>query len=217
MMTAGPRGGAAMGEKNMAGSSLRADGKPSFLARPMSRKAALITSASALVAGLLLGGGAGGAGAQSEVTSLKDQVTSLETDVADAETVAVENDTALTDARADLDEALEDLATATASLETAAAQVTEMQTAATASQTELDARAARIADLEGQLSSRSAQAPVAQVPAAQAPAAQAPAAPASTYYDNCTAARNAGAAPVRAGDPGYGRHLDRDGDGIGCE
>lgn len=37
------------------------------------------------------------------------------------------------------------------------------------------------------------------------------------YYQNCTAARAAGAAPVRAGDPGYGRHLDRDGDGVGCE
>ncbi len=39
----------------------------------------------------------------------------------------------------------------------------------------------------------------------------------SASYANCTAARNAGAAPVRVGDPGYGRHLDRDGDGIGCE
>ncbi|WP_232807054.1 excalibur calcium-binding domain-containing protein [Geodermatophilus chilensis] len=29
--------------------------------------------------------------------------------------------------------------------------------------------------------------------------------------------RAAGAAPVRVGDPGYGRHLDRDGDGVGCE
>jgi Excalibur calcium-binding domain len=36
-------------------------------------------------------------------------------------------------------------------------------------------------------------------------------------YRNCAAARAAGAAPVRAGQPGYGRHLDRDGDGIGCE
>ncbi|MFL6097992.1 MAG: excalibur calcium-binding domain-containing protein, partial [Blastococcus sp.] len=27
----------------------------------------------------------------------------------------------------------------------------------------------------------------------------------------------AGAAPVRVGDPGYSRKLDRDGDGIGCE
>lgn len=39
----------------------------------------------------------------------------------------------------------------------------------------------------------------------------------SAYYDNCTAARDAGAAPVYAGEAGYGRHLDRDGDGIGCE
>jgi hypothetical protein len=36
-------------------------------------------------------------------------------------------------------------------------------------------------------------------------------------FTNCAAARAAGAAPVRAGDPGYGRHLDRDGDGVGCE
>ncbi|MFB8776477.1 excalibur calcium-binding domain-containing protein [Streptomyces broussonetiae] len=39
----------------------------------------------------------------------------------------------------------------------------------------------------------------------------------SAYYANCDAARAAGAAPVRVGDPGYGRHLDRDGDGVGCE
>ncbi|NUK24079.1 excalibur calcium-binding domain-containing protein [Streptomyces lunaelactis] len=39
----------------------------------------------------------------------------------------------------------------------------------------------------------------------------------STYYENCTAVRAAGAAPIHAGDPGYGRHLDRDGDGVGCE
>jgi len=37
------------------------------------------------------------------------------------------------------------------------------------------------------------------------------------YFKNCTAARAAGAAPVYAGDPGYSRKLDRDGDGIGCE
>lgn len=39
----------------------------------------------------------------------------------------------------------------------------------------------------------------------------------STYYRNCDAARAAGAAPVHAGDPGYGSHLDRDGDGVACE
>ena len=38
-----------------------------------------------------------------------------------------------------------------------------------------------------------------------------------TYYANCSAARAAGAAPVRRGDPGYASHLDRDNDGVGCE
>lgn len=37
------------------------------------------------------------------------------------------------------------------------------------------------------------------------------------YYPNCAAARAAGAAPIRAGEPGYGGHLDRDGDGKACE
>ena len=36
-------------------------------------------------------------------------------------------------------------------------------------------------------------------------------------YANCAAARAAGAAPVRRGEPGYGPHLDRDNDGVGCE
>ena len=41
--------------------------------------------------------------------------------------------------------------------------------------------------------------------------------PARAYYQNCSAARAAGAAPVRVGDPGYRAGLDRDGDGVGCE
>ncbi|MBM7553232.1 thermonuclease family protein [Thalassobacillus pellis] len=39
----------------------------------------------------------------------------------------------------------------------------------------------------------------------------------SVYYKNCTAVREAGADPIKRGDPGYDKHLDRDGDGIGCE
>lgn len=39
----------------------------------------------------------------------------------------------------------------------------------------------------------------------------------NVYYPNCAAARAAGAAPVRRGDPCFAPHLDRDGDGIGCE
>lgn len=39
----------------------------------------------------------------------------------------------------------------------------------------------------------------------------------SWSYANCAAARAAGAAPIRRGEPGYGPHLDRDGDGVACE
>lgn len=41
--------------------------------------------------------------------------------------------------------------------------------------------------------------------------------PKTGVFANCAEARAAGAAPVRRGDPGYGPHLDRDNDGIGCE
>ena len=40
---------------------------------------------------------------------------------------------------------------------------------------------------------------------------------ATVYYENCDAARAAGAAPVHRGDPGYDSHLDGDGDGVACE
>ncbi|MBL8544367.1 MAG: excalibur calcium-binding domain-containing protein [Hyphomonadaceae bacterium] len=39
----------------------------------------------------------------------------------------------------------------------------------------------------------------------------------SAPFANCAEARAAGAAPVYRGAPGYGPHLDRDSDGIGCE
>lgn len=55
-------------------------------------------------------------------------------------------------------------------------------------------------------------------PAERAQAQPASAGTSSSWsYSNCAAARAAGAAPVRIGQPGYGPHLDRDGDGIGCE
>ncbi|MDR0481830.1 MAG: Ltp family lipoprotein [Cellulomonadaceae bacterium] len=48
-------------------------------------------------------------------------------------------------------------------------------------------------------------------------AASKPKNPVSGPFKNCTEARNAGAAPVYRGDPGYSKNLDRDGDGVGCE
>ncbi|MEB0268009.1 excalibur calcium-binding domain-containing protein, partial [Cryobacterium sp. 10I5] len=37
------------------------------------------------------------------------------------------------------------------------------------------------------------------------------------YYENCTAVRAAGAAPIHPGDPGWQSKFDRDKDGVGCE
>lgn len=42
-------------------------------------------------------------------------------------------------------------------------------------------------------------------------------APSNTSYRNCTAVWNAINRPIRRGEPGYASHLDRDGDGVGCE
>ncbi|MGW6581162.1 excalibur calcium-binding domain-containing protein [Streptomyces globisporus] len=41
--------------------------------------------------------------------------------------------------------------------------------------------------------------------------------PAGVYYENCDAARAAGAAPLLRGEPGYRDELDGEGDGIACE
>ncbi|MDV5148571.1 excalibur calcium-binding domain-containing protein [Streptomyces sp. SBC-4] len=39
----------------------------------------------------------------------------------------------------------------------------------------------------------------------------------SVYYENCDAARAAGAAPILLGQPGYRAELDRNRDGVACE
>ena len=52
---------------------------------------------------------------------------------------------------------------------------------------------------------------------APAPPPATPDLPAAVYYKSCAAARAAGVTPLHRGDPGYGSHLDRDGDGIACE
>jgi Excalibur calcium-binding domain len=39
----------------------------------------------------------------------------------------------------------------------------------------------------------------------------------TVIYKNCSEVRDAGAAPIRKGEPGYSSKLDRDGDGIACD
>lgn len=77
-----------------------------------------------------------------------------------------------------------------------------------------------------------APAPAPPAPPAPAPAPPAPPAPApvravapapapapapSVYYRNCRQVWNELGRPIRRNDRGYASHLDRDGDGIGCE
>ena len=60
--------------------------------------------------------------------------------------------------------------------------------------------------------------PAPQVAARPARAArQVQAAAVSWSFRNCREARAAGAAPLYRGQPGYGAHMDGDGDGIACE
>jgi micrococcal nuclease len=70
-------------------------------------------------------------------------------------------------------------------------------------------------------STTASESPPATAPApfvAPAPPAATPAPPpTSAYYGNCDAARAAGAAPIRVGQPGYRKGLDRDGDGTACD
>ena len=49
------------------------------------------------------------------------------------------------------------------------------------------------------------------------PPAPSPAPAPFAPFENCAAARAAGAAPVHRGEPGYGAHLDGNDDGVGCE
>lgn len=74
-------------------------------------------------------------------------------------------------------------------------------------------RAARQAELREQ---RKAEARDRRKARRQAAANQPPP-PVDVSYANCTEVRNAGAAPISIGQPGYSRDLDGDGDGVACE
>lgn len=117
---------------------------------------------------------------------------------------------------------LEVLAAEKAAAEKAVAEkaAVEAAAAATAAAEKAAAEQAAAAQAAAEQAARDAAAKQAQqIPAAPAPVVPAPVAPApvAAPFANCTAARAAGAAPVYAGTPGYGKHLDRDGDGIGCD
>ncbi len=133
--------------------------------------------------------------------------------------VAEDASTELAEETAALEEELDALTDEVAQLAEQQQAVVDAETAVAARETAADERDATLQQRESDVQGREAAVQTRESSVSQpAPPAAQPSAPApSAYYENCTAARNAGAAPVRSGDPGYGRHLDRDGDGVGCE
>ena len=89
---------------------------------------------------------------------------------------------------------------------------------AAAAQAEAERVAAeQAAVVAAQLDAERVAAEQAAAAAAAAQIAAEDAAPSNVYYANCAAVRDAGAAPIYRGDPGYSSKLDRDGDGVACE
>lgn len=183
--------------------------KPGFFAKPATRKTATITMGVGVALGLLLGA-AGCSSSASQISDLKAQVVLLEDKEVEAATLA-EDIAKLQTEFADLKKEHTKVKTAMIALDgVVAKQETQLATSAS----DLAARDARIVELEAAV----AAAPRASAPRTPAaPAAPAPPPTANVYYKNCTEARAAGAAPISQGQPGYGKHLDRDGDGIGCD
>ncbi|MFD5277023.1 excalibur calcium-binding domain-containing protein [Pseudarthrobacter sp. NPDC058362] len=107
--------------------------------------------------------------------------------------------------------AAEKAAAAKAAAEKAAAEKAAAEKAAAARAAAEKAAADQVAREEAARLAAEQAAPPAPPAVPVAPA------PAAVYYPNCAAARAAGAAPVYQGTPGYGTHLDRDRDGIGCD
>ncbi len=132
-------------------------------------------------------------------------------DKAAAEKVAAEKAVAK---KAAAEKAAAEKAAAAAKAAKAAADKVAADKAAAAQLAAEQAAARQAAEAAAAQAAKPAPVPVPAPAPAPAPAVPAPAA---AYYPNCAAARAAGAAPVYAGTPGYGTHLDRDRDGIGCD
>lgn len=86
---------------------------------------------------------------------------------------------------------------------------------------EAEARAAQEAEARAAEERAAAERTAAEQAATQqqgfvAPA-QAPAPAQSTYYQNCRAVWDDIGRPIYSGEPGYASHLDKNGDGVGCE
>lgn len=144
-----------------------------------------------------------------EVTALKEEIQILTQKVTDAEELNEE----LEDANATAVAEKDSLSSTVATLEEEVSRLTEENETVTA---ERDSLSQEVASLSSAATNTVSSTLYESFDETESiPSSE----PSTTYgfYDNCSAAQAAGAAPVYAGDPGYGPHLDRDGDGVGCE
>lgn len=164
----------------------------------------------ALVLGVMIGGGGADPKESAEYLEISKELVVAE----DASTELAEETAALEEELDALTDEVAQLADQQQAVVDAEAAIAARETAADERDAALQQRESDVQGREAAVQTRESSASVSQpAPPAAQPSAPAP----SAHYENCTAARNAGAAPVRSGDPGYGRHLDRDGDGVGCE
>jgi Excalibur calcium-binding domain len=175
----------------------------------------------------LLGIGVGGASNETDVTTTP-QYQSLRAELASAQDEAGE----LSDEVVAAQEQVQQAAAAQAQIEQQTAEISERATALDQREQELAAResALRAGEQSASSSGRTSAGPGSSSSSSSSSSGSVPSGVGSSVvverepqvstsvsYGNCSEARDAGAAPVRVGDPGYGRHLDRDGDGVGCE
>lgn len=174
------------------------------------------------VAALSLGAMIGGSGSAAQISTLKTEQQTLTSAVASAEKQSEFDRDARTAATQKADERAAELE---AEIEALRGELSAQSEARAASDEAVQSKDEEIARLTADVAAARAAAPAPSGSSTQprsfvAPRSAAPApaqAPAPRHFNNCSEARAAGAAPVRAGQPGYGRHLDRDGDGVGCE
>ncbi|WP_147680467.1 excalibur calcium-binding domain-containing protein [Actinomyces ruminicola] len=102
-------------------------------------------------------------------------------------------------------------ASAAASASAAAARAAQEEAARQAEQAAQEEAARQAEQAAQEQAARQAE------QAAPAPVPLMPQQDTSVYYQNCSEARAAGAAPLYRDDPGYRSGLDRDNDGIACE
>ena len=165
----------------------------------------------------LLGIGVGGASSGTDVTT-PPQYLSLQAELDTAQDEAGERSDEVADAQ---EQGRQAAAAAQAQIEQQNAAISERTTALDRREQDLAARESALRAAEQATSSSggrsSSSSGSVSSGAGSAVVEPAPQVSTSVSYSNCSEARAAGAAPVRAGDPGYGLHLDRDGDGVGCE